>query len=106
MAPAQNRDTAAAWRFHNATKYIGPTGLRDYPDAEILMGEPPHLVQAMGEQDPAIEPLPYKIYSTLAPIPLPRDFPASDLPALDAIAATGELEIASAVPDLNMVARL
>ena len=106
MAPDQNQDTAAAWRFHNATKYVGPTGLRDYADAEILMGEPPHLVQAMGEQDPAIEPLPYKIYSTLAPIPLPRDFPASDLPALDAIAATGELEIASAVPDLNMVARL
>ena len=60
MAPDQNQDTAAAWRFHNATKYIGPTGLRDYADAEILMGEPPHLVQAMGEQDPAIEPLPYK----------------------------------------------
>ena len=29
----------------------------------------------MGEQDPAIEPLPYKIYTTLEPIPLPRDFP-------------------------------
>ena len=70
------------------------------------MGEPPHLVQAMGEQDPAIEPLPYKIYTTLEPIPLPRDFPTSDLPALDAIAATGELQIASAVPDLNTVARL
>ena len=97
MAPDQNQDTAAAWRFHNATKYVGPTGLRDYADAEILMGEPPHRVQAMGEQDPAIEPLPYKIYTTLEPIPLPRDFPASDLPALDAIAATGELQIASAV---------
>ena len=81
MAPEQNQDTAAAWRVHNATKYVGPTGLRDYPDAEILMGEPPHLFQAMGEQDPAIEPLPYKIYTTLEPIPLPRDFPVSDLPA-------------------------
>ena len=70
------------------------------------MGEPPHLVQAMGEQDPAIEPIPYKIYTTLEPIPLPRDFPTSDLPALDAIAATGELQITSAVPDLNTVARL
>ncbi|MCC2629867.1 MAG: uncharacterized protein K0S14_3517 [Thermomicrobiales bacterium] len=106
MAPELNQDTAAAWRFHNATKYVGPEGLRDYPDAEILMGEPPHQVQAMGEQDPAIEPIPYKIYTTLEPIPLPRDFPTSDLPALDAIAATGELQIANAVPDLNTVARL
>src|SRR5918997_1885956 len=106
MAREGNQDTAAAWRFHNATKYVGPTGLRDYADAEILMGEPPHRVQAMGEQDPAIEPIPYKIYTTLEPIPLPRDFPISDLPALDAIAATGELQIASAIPGLNTVARL
>jgi SagB-type dehydrogenase family enzyme len=106
MAPEQNQDTAAAWRFHNATKYVGPTGLRDYPDAEILMGEPPDLAPAIGEQDPAIEPLPYKIYTTLEPIPLPRDFPASNLPALDAIAATGDIQVANAVPDLNTVARL
>jgi SagB-type dehydrogenase family enzyme len=60
----------------------------------------------MGEQDPAIEPIPYKIYTTLEPIPLPRDFPTPDLPALDALAATGELQNGSAVPDLNTVARL
>jgi hypothetical protein len=58
MARERNQDTAAAWRFHYATKYVGPTELRDYADAEILMGEPAHRVQAMGEQDPAIEPLP------------------------------------------------
>src|SRR5215216_4288334 len=106
MAPERNQDTAAAWRFHNATKNVGPAGLRHYADAEILMGEPPYLVQAMGEQDPAIEPLPYKIYTTLDPIPLPREFPASNLPALDAIAATGELQTPSAVADLNTVSRL
>src|SRR5215213_1111348 len=106
MARELNQDMAAAWRFHNATKYTGPTGLRDYADAEILMGEPPNLVRAMGEQDPAIEPLPYKIYTTLEPIPLPRDFSVSDLPALDAIAATGELQIVRVVPDLNTIARL
>jgi SagB-type dehydrogenase family enzyme len=106
MAREGNQDTAAAWRFHSATKYVGPAGVRDYADAEILMGEPPHRVQAMGEQDPAIEPIPYKIYTTLEPIPLPRDFPTSDLPALDALAATGELQNGSAVPDLNTVARL
>jgi len=106
MAREGNQDTTAAWRFHNTTKYVGPAGLRDYADPEILMGEPPHRVQAMGEQDPAIEPLPYKIYTTLAPIPLPRNFPTSDLPALDAIAATGEIQISSAVPDVNSIARL
>src|SRR5215212_758776 len=106
MASERNQDTAAAWRFHNATKNVGPAGLRHYADAAILMGEPPYLVQAMGEQDPAIEPLPYKIYTTLDPISLPREFPASNLPALDAIAATGELQTPSAVPDLNAVARL
>src|SRR5829696_1413688 len=106
MAREGNQDTTAAWRFHNTTKYVGPAGLRDYADPEILMGEPPHRVQAMGEQDPAIEPLPYKIYTTLAPIPLPRDFPTAGLPALDAIAATGEIQISSAVPDVNSIARL
>jgi SagB-type dehydrogenase family enzyme len=106
MASERNQDTTAAWRFHNATKNVGPAGLRHYADAAILMGEPPYLVQAMGEQDPAIEPLPYKIYTTLDPISLPREFPASNLPALDAIAATGELQTPSAVPDLNAVARL
>src|SRR5215210_6536399 len=106
MASEPNQDTAAAWRFHNATKYVGPAGQQHYADAEILMGEPPHLVQAVGEQDPAIEPLPYKIYTMLEPIPLPRDFPTPDLPALDAIAVTGEIETASAVPDLNAIARL
>src|SRR5215210_9475315 len=97
MASEQNQDTAAAWRFHNATKYVGPASQQHYADAEILMGEPPNLVQAVGEQDPAVEPLPYKIYTTLEPIPLPRDFPASDFPALDAIAATGEIQISHAV---------
>jgi SagB-type dehydrogenase family enzyme len=75
-------------------------------DADILMGVPPDLTRAMGEQDPAIEPLPYKIYTTLEPIPLPREFPPSALPALDALAATGELPVSQAIPDLNPVARL
>lgn len=62
MAHERNQDTAATWRFHNATKYVRPTDLQGYDDADILMGEPPHLGPAIGEQDPAIEPLPYKIY--------------------------------------------
>jgi SagB-type dehydrogenase family enzyme len=105
MAQERNQESAA-WQFHNATKYVRPVGIQADADADILMGEPPHLVQAIGEQDPAIEPLPYKIYTTLKPIPLPREFPPSQLPALDALAATGELPVSHAVPDLNAVARL
>ncbi|MBW3634199.1 MAG: SagB family peptide dehydrogenase [Chloroflexi bacterium] len=105
MAQERNQESAAAWRFHNATKYVGPVATQ-VEDADILMGEPPHLVQAMGEQNRAIEPLPYKIYTTLEPILMPREFPASELPALEALAATGELPVSHAVPDLNAVARL
>ncbi len=105
MAQERTQKSAAAWRFHNATKYVGPVATQ-VEDADILMGVPPDLTQAMGEQDPTIEPLPYKIYTTLEPIPLPREFPTSDLPALDALAATGELPVSHAVPDLSAVARL
>ena len=105
MAHERNQESAAAWRFHNATKYVGPISTH-VEDADILMGEPPHLVQAVGEQDPAIEPLPYKIYTTLEPVPLPREFPAAELPALDVLAATGDLPVSHTVPNLNAVARL
>ena len=105
MSQERTQESAAAWRFHNATKYVGPVAAQ-VEDADILMGEPPHLVQAIGEQNRTIEPRPYKIYSTLEPLPLPREFPASELPALDALAATGELQVSHAVPDLNVVARL
>ena len=79
MVQKRHQESAAAWRFHNATKYARSSFIRADDDSDILMGEPPHLVQAIGEQDPAIEPLPYKIYTTLEPIPLPREFPPSEL---------------------------
>jgi hypothetical protein len=105
MTQERTQQSVAAWQFHNATKYSAPTG-GPVADADILMGEPPHLRQALGEQDRAIEPLTYKIYPTLEPIPLPREFPTSELPALDALAATGELPVSQAIPDLNAVGRL
>src|SRR4051812_44566810 len=110
MAQEQHHSSAAAWRFHNATKYVHSGSGRADDDSDILMGEAPHLIRAIGEQDRAIEPLPYKIYTTLEPNPLPREFPASELPALDALAANGDvqpqLDESHAVPDLNAVARL
>ncbi|MER3436658.1 MAG: hypothetical protein C4346_03035, partial [Chloroflexota bacterium] len=98
------RDTSAAWAFHNATKYV--RALDPAGHERILMGQPPELRPALGEQDPALEPLPYKRYLSLQPIPLPCDGFSSSLPALDAIAATGNLPTEQAVPDLVALARI
>ncbi|MEA2585845.1 MAG: hypothetical protein QOF33_3930, partial [Thermomicrobiales bacterium] len=100
----RNDDTRAAWRFHNATKYTllaEGTG-----DDQILMGEPPNLGPAIGEQDPALEPLPYKIYTSVDPIPLPREPLATSITALDALAMTGDLPGVTKIPDLATLARL
>jgi SagB-type dehydrogenase family enzyme len=96
-----NRDTRAARRFHDATKWVRVPG-----DGDILMGVPPNLGPAIGEQDPALEPFPYKIYTTLDPLPLPREFAAPSLTALDALAATGDPLVERAIPDLATLARL
>jgi SagB-type dehydrogenase family enzyme len=120
LMAGQNRETSIAWQFHNATKYV----LTDQGDGDrrILMGEPPNLGPAIGEQDPAIEPFPYKIYTSLEPMPLPREPLASSVTALDALAMTGDPSASSgqapsassgqafpggrAVPDLATIARL
>lgn len=101
---ARNDDTRVAARFHDATKYvlIGAGG----DDASIQMGVPPQTGPAMGEQDPALEPSPFKIYPALSPIPLPREPLATDVAALDAIAATGEVDINLAIPDLATISAL
>src|SRR5687768_7746495 len=106
MERIENWKTDAAWRFHNATKYVRPAGDLSEADIRILMGEPPRLGPAIGTQDPAIEPLGYKIYTELEPMPLPREFPPSDFPALDALVASGDLPEGHAVPDLETLARL
>ncbi len=99
-----NRDTRVARRFHGATKYALVGAGEGYGD--ILMGTPPDLGPAIGEQDPAIEPYPYKVYTTLEPLELPREFPPFAMPALDALAATGDLPVARAVPGRDQLARL
>jgi SagB-type dehydrogenase family enzyme len=101
--PADNRDTRAAWAFHNATKYVMvpvESGLDD-----VLMGTPPHLEDAIWQRDMALEPYPFKVYETVPPIAIPTDFGPSPLPALDAITLTGA-EPGSAVPDLATLARI
>ncbi len=99
-----NRDTRAARRFHDATKYT-LVGAGEGDD-DILMGTLPDLGPAIGEQDPTIEPYPYKVYTTLDPWYLPLEFPPSAIPALDALATTGDLPLDRAVPSLDTIARL
>jgi SagB-type dehydrogenase family enzyme len=98
-----NNDATAARHFHDITKYVPPTSS---DPVSIMMGVPPRVGPAMGEQDPGNEPFPYKVYTDLEPIALPRDFPESALPALDIITASGTLDVLSAVPDLAQIAHL
>ena len=51
-----NRDVNAAWDYHNATKH----SYRSVRDSQHTL-------------DFSNYPLPFKIYETLQPIPLPRD---------------------------------
>lgn len=56
--------------------------------------------------DFANQPLPLKVYTTLDPIALPRDFAPSNVPALEALAATAPRQPRHALPDRRALARL
>ena len=51
-------------------------------------------------------PIPYKIYSSLEPLPLPGDFTALSTPALNAIASAGQAFAGEQIPDVETLARL
>jgi SagB-type dehydrogenase family enzyme len=109
--PAGNRETSAAWAFHDATKYVPA---RDETGAErIMMGTAPALENPIWEEDWSLEPLAFKIYPTLPPLPLPLPLPGalapSTMPALEALARTGAEpagEGGPAIPDRDVLARL
>ena len=67
----KNRETEAAWSYHNGTK---------------------HSYQSIRTNAHSLDwenqPIPFKIYSSLDPIPLPRQLSSSKTPALAAIAET------------------
>src|ERR1700716_1623774 len=83
-----NRNTELAWNYHNATKH-SYASIRT--NAHSL--------------DFANQPLPFKIYATIDPLPLPRDVRQTGVAALSAIAGSvpGQSE---AAPDLEAVAQL
>jgi SagB-type dehydrogenase family enzyme len=84
-----NRDLDAAWTYHDATKHSYES-VRN--DSHFL--------------DWANQPLPFKVYPTLEPIPLPRDVPPLNVPALEALARPPVAASGEAVPDLAVLSQL
>ncbi len=86
-----NRDLEATWAYHDVTKH-SPKSVRS----------------GRQELDWGNQPRPFKIYSTLEPIPLPRDALAehSTIPALQAIAAPEIHAGRAAAPDLKALTRI
>jgi SagB-type dehydrogenase family enzyme len=84
-----NRDLDAAWAYHNGTKH----------SHESIYADPHYL-------DWENQPLPFKIYQTLDPMPLPRDLRSSGVPALSAVSAFNAPGQAPAVPSLPLLASL
>lgn len=81
-----NRETDAAWRYHDATKH---SSLSVRASAHRL--------------DWANQPRPFKLYRGLDPIALPTDLPAPGVAALRAIVGSS-VGGAEAVPDLRTLA--
>ncbi|HET7035160.1 MAG TPA: SagB/ThcOx family dehydrogenase [Thermomicrobiaceae bacterium] len=99
-----NRDTSAARAFHDATKYVA---VKDEAGNEVSrMGTPPNVEPSIWQEDWSLEPFAFKIYETLEPLPLPRDFAPSLMPALEAIARTGAEPTGERVPALADLARI
>src|SRR5216683_6856781 len=83
-----NRNLDAAWSYHDATKH-----------SYVSIRTNPHFL------DWNNQPLPFKIYPTLEPMPLPREVRQTGVAALSAIAATVPAQT-DASPDLEAVAQL
>src|SRR5262245_35627038 len=84
-----NDDTSRAWTYHNATKH-----------SEWSVQTNRHYL------DWANQPLPLKIYTTLDPIPLPRDADQTGISALSAISATDVASDAERIPTLADLVRI
>src|SRR5215510_3820653 len=84
-----NDDTSRASAYHNATKH-----------SEWSIRSSPHYL------DWANQPLPLKIYTTLDPIPLPRDADQTGISALSAISATEASVEGERIPTLADLVRI
>lgn len=84
-----NNDVQAARDYHERTKH-----------SEQRLRSAPHGL------DWSIQPIPFKMYTALDPIPLPAELPAIDVPALTAIASLAMERQHECVPDLVTLAQL
>ena len=82
-----NRDVQAGWTYHDATKH-----------SHRSVRTNPHFL------DWGNQPLPFKIYPKLEPVPLPPRFGEAGIPALKAIAQVAGR--GSAVPNLQNLSQL
>jgi SagB-type dehydrogenase family enzyme len=83
-----NRNPEAAWTYHDATKH-----------SYASIRTSPHFM------DWSNQPLPFKIYPTLDPMPLPDELRQTGVAALSAIAESVPAQT-NATPDLEAVAQL
>ena len=83
-----NSNLEAAWKYHNTTKHSVASVHNNL-----------HFL------DWSNQPFPFKVYTTLDSLPLPREVRQTGVAALSAIAESIHLE-ASAVPDLEALAQL
>lgn len=84
-----NQDLKASWSYHNGTKH-SPASIR--ANAHFL--------------DWANQPLPFKIYPTLNPLPLPREFRQTGMAALSVLAQMNVPADRQAVPDSKALAQI
>src|ERR1700719_135844 len=85
----KNRDTQATWKYHDGTKH-----------SYWSIRSDPHFL------DWANRPLPFKIYPTIEPLPLPRDVPQTGVAALSAISEPVRWAQAETFPSLQDLARI
>ena len=85
----KNRQTEAAWAYHDATKH----------SYQSIRTKPHHL-------DWDNQPVPFKIYSNLPAIPLPQNLSSSGVPALTAISTTVTPELTEVRLNLQTLAEI
>jgi len=85
----KNHDVAATWKYHDGTKH-SPWSIRNN----------------LHVRDWANRPLPFKIYPTIEPLPLPREVPQTGVAALSAISESVPSSSTNSVPGLQDLARI
>ena len=85
----QNRNIQAAWHYHNGTKH---------PDG--------YLMDRWHSYDPMDNPLLFKVYSALEPMPLSLDASPSAMTALDAISTSSGLSANAQVPNFQALSKI